>query len=102
ENGPDFDEGEVLFKPKGEQSAVSASKTEERVPHLVAVDARDRSDGGIHCRRVRASVTQRRQQAAPVVNRKVDGHPHQPRPLVRVLDKAVSMLPQPEAGRKST
>ncbi len=90
----DLGKAEVLFEAQRQESAVSPSKTQERPPHLLALDVSQGRGCRIERRRLGPSVTQRREQATTVVDRKVDRHPHQPRPLIRLLAEAVAMLPQ--------
>lgn len=94
ENPADLRKTEVLFKAEREESAVSLSKTEERAPHLLTLDVSQGRGCRIQDRRIAASVTQRGEQTPAVVNRQVDSHPYQPRPLIRVLAKPAPVLPQ--------
>src|SRR6202171_1557621 len=96
ENPADLRKAEVLFKAEDEKRAVSPLKTEEGAPHLLTLDVSQGCGRRIHRRNIVPSVAQRVEQTPAVVNRQVDRHPHQPRPLIRVLAEPVQMLPQSE------
>ncbi len=96
ENPADLRKAEVLFEPKGEKGAVSPSKTEERPPHLLALDVSKSRGGRIRGRSIGASVTERGEQTPALVNRQVDSHSHQPGPLIRALAEPTPVLPQSE------
>ena len=94
----DLGEAEILFKAEGQQRAVSPAKTEECVPHVFALDARQGCRCGIQRRSLASSVAQRGQQTAAVINREVDGHAHHTRPLMGLIAKPVAVLPQSQKG----
>src|SRR5438132_12277474 len=96
ENPADLGKAEVLLEAKGEESAVSPSKTEERATHLLTLDVSQGRGCRIDGQRFAALMAQRGEETPAVVDRQVDRDPHQPRPFIRVVTDAVPMLPQAE------
>src|SRR5690349_1098271 len=94
EDPANLGKAEILFKPQSQESAISTSKTHERPPHRLTLDVSQGRGCRIDERRLRPSVTQRREQAPTVVDRKIDRDAHQPRPLIGLIAEPVAVLPQ--------